>query len=260
MTVLLFSVAVVSVAWWRPGYLFWATAMISPDFAAKWMVKWEITRKKMMADSMKEQSAKNLESQVIRIEMEGRRYDVPIRYAYWEAFQKRGYWPSVKPGRVNVGALSLSVLLPDMKPYYPEDEARWKVLGHGDRVEVTIAVNKIDWFQNNRDRYFNGEDQFSTRQGEIHGLVLFAGQGYIDDTYFPEDVAIKLKMDCSKEPKRKGFFPSCSVTSNYRPGIVLRYYYSMDYLHDWREIDSKLKVLFDQFEQAAQSASILEEK
>ncbi|GHU17831.1 hypothetical protein FACS189475_02300 [Betaproteobacteria bacterium] len=40
----------------------------------------------------------------------------------------------------------------------------------------------------------------------------------------------------------------------------MSYSYSKDYLPDWREIDSKLKVLFDQFEQAAQSASIHEEK
>jgi hypothetical protein len=251
MVILLLSAVVVGVAWWRPFQLFRAAAVISPDFAAKWAVNREMIRRKIVAELGKSQNVENLETQVIRIEMEGRRYDVPIRYAYWEAFQKRGYWPRAKPDRVSVGALSLSVLLPDMKPYYPEDDIRWKILGRGDRLEVTIAVKKIDWFRTNRDNYFDGQDQISIHQGEILSLAHFVRQGQLDDVYFPVDVGLELKMYCSKELQREGFSPSCRVTSNYRPGVVLSYSYSKNYFPDWREIDSKLKALFDQFEQAA---------
>jgi hypothetical protein len=251
ITVLFLSTSVAGIAWWRPVDQSIATAMTWSDFAAKWMVNWEMARRERMADGMKGRSEKNLESEVIRIEMEGRHYDVPIRYTHWEAFVKRGYWPKVKPERVKVGALSLSVLLPDMKPYYPEDEARWKARGHGDRVQVSIQIKKIDWFQRYRDSYFDGQDQFSTRQGEIHGLALFArGGAYMNDIYFPVDATIELAMSCSKKPKSADFFPGCSVTSNYRPDIVLDYSYSKDYLPGWREIDLKLKALFDRFEQA----------
>ena len=92
-----------------------------------------------MAKSAPEQQKRNLESEVIRIELGGRRYDVPMRYSYGQAIEKHGRWPTAKPERVKVGALTLSMLLPDLKPYFPEDDARWKVKGHGDRLEVDIT-------------------------------------------------------------------------------------------------------------------------
>ncbi|MDR0378666.1 MAG: hypothetical protein LBI62_01720, partial [Candidatus Accumulibacter sp.] len=241
--VLLFLIVVgVGVTLWCPVCLPLATAVVFPEFAAKWLVNYQIAERARKIDLMKEQSPKNLESEVIRIEMEGRHYDVPIRYAYWQAFEKHGYWPKAKPERQKVGALSLSVLLPDMKPYYPEDDARWKVLGHGDRVQVTLSnsFSQITaWYSTLREKYFSGQDQFFTRQGEIHDMVLFASRGDMDDIYFPVDESIELKMSCSEGSKRPGFSPSCSVTSNYRPGIVLSYFYSKDYFSDWREIDLK---------------------
>ncbi|MDP1931404.1 MAG: hypothetical protein Q8L60_08105 [Gammaproteobacteria bacterium] len=253
LAVLLFMVGIVSLAWWRPGYVFLATATLFPEFAAKWMVNW----REKMANSMTEQSAKNLESEVIRTEIEGRSYNVPIRYTYGQAIEKNGRWPTAKLERVKVGALTISVLLPDMKPYYPEDDARWRVKGHGDRVEVTItnSLGKPDWFQRYRGKYFNGQDKYSTRQDEVYGLILFAGHGYTSDTYFPANDEIELTMSCDKQPKSTGFSPSCSVKTNYLPGIALRYYYSKDYLPRWQEIDVRLKALFDQFERSAHMVS-----
>lgn len=258
LAVLLLGVGAVSLAWWQPGYLLAATAMVSPEFAAKWMMNW----RGRMAKGAPEQQKRNLESEVIRIELEGRRYDVPMRYSYGQAIEKHGQWPTAKSDRVKVGALTLSVLLPDLKPYYPEDDARWKVKGHGERIEATItnSLGKIDWFQRYRGKYFGGQDKYSTRKEGIHDLVLFAGHGYTSDTYFPADDAIELTMSCNKQSKSADFFPSCNVRTNYRPGIVLDYYYSKDYFPNWRDIDLKLKALFDQFEQAEKSASTDGEK
>ena len=258
LAVLLLGVGAVTLAWWRPGYLLAATAMVSTEFAAEWMMNW----RERMAKNTPEQQKRNLEYEIIRVELNEHWYDIPMSYIYGQAIEKHGRWPKAKPERVKVGVLTLSLLLPDLKPYYPEDDAHWKVRGHGDRIEVTItnSLGKPDWFQRYRGKYFGGQDQYSTRKEEIHGLVIFAGHGYTSDTYFPADDSTELTMSCDKQPKSADFFPSCNVRTNYRPGIVLDYYFSKDYLPYWREIDLKLKALFDRFEHAAKSGSTDGEK
>lgn len=234
--------------------------MVSPEFAANVMINWRVR----MAESMAEEGKRNIESEVIRIEMEGRRYNVPLRYTYGQAIEKRGYWPTTKPERVKVGALTLSVLLPDLKPYYPEDDARWKVRGHGDRMEVTIAKSDAPgWFNRLKDRYLNGKDKFASRMLDAHGLIRFSVRG-MEDIYFPADSSLELTLSCSPEPESsdpKNFFsPSCRVKSNYKNGIALSYTYGIKYLPHWREINTTLKAMFDRFEQAANTKSTGQEK
>lgn len=248
LAVLLLGAAIVSLVWWRPGYLFLATATTSPEFAAKWMVNW----RERMAKSAPGQQKRNLESEVIRIELEGRRYDVPMRYSYGQAIEKHGRWPTAKPERVKVGALTLSVRLPDMKPYYLEDDARWKVRGHGDRLEVTIAkpVGSLEWFQYFRNGYLRGEDKLATRMPDANGLARFAYRK-MEDVYFPINGDLELVISCDPEPASSDFSPGCRTKSNYKEGIVLEYSYGRNYFEHWREIDSVLKTMFDGFEQAA---------
>ncbi|MDX1253615.1 MAG: hypothetical protein IDH49_15455 [Gammaproteobacteria bacterium] len=261
LAVLLFATAVASVAWWRPDYLLRGIAMVSPEFAANVMINW----RERMAENMAEEGRRNLESEVIRIEMEGHRYNVPMRYAYGQAIEKRGYWPTAKPERVKVGALSLSVLLPDLKPYYPEDEARWKVKGHGERLEVDItgSSGSQGWLHQLRDRYLRGEEKLSTRMPDAYGLTRFAFKR-MEDAYFPIGDDFELIISCDKNPENldpKNFYsPSCRVKSNYKADIVLEYTYARKYLQNWRQIDTDLKTLFDRFEQSATTESVKEEK
>lgn len=254
LAVLLLGVGTVSLAWWQPRYLLAAIATVSPEFAAEWMINW----RERMSTSAPEQQKRNLESEVIRIELGGRRYDVPMRYSYGQAIEKHGRWPTAKPERVKVGALSLSVLLPDLKPYYPEDDARWKVRGHGDRLEVTISNSKslsIDtWYGALRGRYLHGDEKYATRMPDAHELIRFSVRG-MEDSYFPLNEGIELNISCDPELESndtKNFLsPSCRVKSNYQAGIALEYSYGKEFLPRWREIDESLKVKFNQFENAA---------
>lgn len=261
LVVLLLGVGAVSLARWRPEYLLVVTAMVSPEFAVKWMMNW----RERMAKNAPEQQKMNLESGVIRIEMEGRRYNVPMRYFYGQAIEKYGRWPTAKPERVKVGALSLSVLLPDLKPYYPEDDTHWNVRGHGDRLEVDITVSRGSqgWIHQLRDRYLRGEEQFAMRIPDAFGLARFSFKG-MEDAYFPIGDDLELTINCDQEPEnldQKDFFsPSCRVTSNYKTDIRLEYTYARKYLPHWRQIDADLKTLFDRFEQAAATESVKGEK
>lgn len=246
------------VALWKPAYLFWAAAAIAPDLTAKMIVKWTLYRQELIAKSFSpEEQKKNLENQVIRIELGGRKYDIPVRYAYGEALEKRGYWPKVKSGRTSVDALRLNVLLPDMKPYYPEDDARWKVRGHGEKVDVTItsSFGPTDWYPSLKNRYFSGrEKEFRIRGEDIYQLAYFAGRGHLSNYFFPLDEKLELVIDCTRNTDTDIPSPSCSVKSNYKPGIAITYYYSREYLQNWQEIDANIKALFDRFEKTANTA------
>lgn len=207
-----------------------------------------------------EQQTRNLETEVIRIELAGQKFNVPMRYMYGQAIEKYRQWPKAKPGRVDVGALSLSVLLPALRPYYPEDDARWKVLGHGDRLEVSIMkpVGGGNWYVPLRDRYLQGKEPGQlTREVDAMGLMHFSRSS--TDDYFPSEASHELAMTCDSPDGRRGRkglpFPSCRVKSNYRPGIVLEYYYGLEHLPRWQEIDNDLKAMFDQFARVAASES-----
>ena len=216
LAVLLLGVCAVILAWWQPRYLLAATAMVSPEFTAEWMMNW----RERMTKSAPEQQKRNLESEVIRIELGGRRYDVPMRYSYGQAIEKHGQWLTAKPERVKVRVLTLSMLLPGLKPYYPEDDARWKVNGHGDRLEVDITDSggTQGWLHQLRDRYLRGEEQFATRIPDAFGLNRFAVKG-MEDAYFPIGDDLELTISCDQKPEnpdQKNFF-SPSRLLKYSP-------------------------------------------
>lgn len=195
---------------------------------------------------------RNLETEVLRIELAGQHFNIPMRYMYGQAVEKYHQWPKAKKGRVNVDALSLSVLLPDMRPYYTEDDSRWKVKGHGDRVEVSItnSLGSSNWYKAVRQRIDDEVKQGVTAKGTNgYGLIQYITP--LGPKYFPSDESSELTINCDQSDSV--LFPSCKIKSNYLSGIVLEYYYGLDHLLRWREIDRGLKAMFEQFIQTAKS-------
>jgi len=190
-----------------------------------------------------EKSEVNLETSVVKIEIEGKRFDVPLRYMYGEAIIKYKRWPTPKKERVKVGALNLSMLLPGLKPYYPEDEAKWKELGPGDRIRVSIAKGKreSDWYQALLKQIL--ENGFYYKEKDAYGLMHFPPKGRLSPLYL--SVNERVSIYCSRADLVD--FPGCSVRSSYLNGIVLDYSYGVKYLSQWKTIDKKIKKLFDSF-------------
>lgn len=216
-----------------------------------------------------EKSKMNLDTGVVRVDIDGHRFDVPLRYMYSYAVETYGRWPTPKKEVKKVGALNISVLLPDLRPYYKEDEARWRMRGHGDKAEVMIAKfrgPKENWEKGqsmSREliEKFISEGRFYKKSPDVYDLIHYtdANKEPNDngDTYFSKNLKLELKCDSIKPPKGSGDFwsPSCKVTSNYGSGLVLEYYYALKYLPQWKEIDDGLKAMFDIFAQTAQAAS-----
>jgi hypothetical protein len=209
--------------------------------------------------SAEEKNAMNLDTGLVKIEIEDHRFDIPLRYMYGQSVETYGRWPTPKSEREQVGGLSLSVLLPDMRPYYKEDDARWKVQGHGERVEVTIAkpVGSWDeWYPHmlSETRRFAADGQFYKKEADIYNLIRFSEP--TGNSYFAQS-GQKIAITCDTStppPKWNGFYsPSCKVKSNYLPGIVIEYYYALNYLNQWKDIDDNLKAMFDKFALATQT-------
>ena len=249
-------VGMVGVAFWKPAYLFGAAAAIAPDLTAKMIVKWSLYRKELIAKSFSpEEQKKNLEEQTIRIELGGRKYDIPVRYAYGEGFEKHGYWPGVKKERIPVKAFSIDVLLPDLKPYYPEDETEWKRVGWGKKLSLSLMhLDSSNWYSSLRDGFFSGQELYHKRSDDIYDLAYFEPTGGLNERYFPIDADIELTVSCIPKKDLQTPSPSCRVRSNYKNGIVLEYSYSRDFFQSWKQIDANLKAMFDRFEQTASAA------
>lgn len=248
LVVLVLGTGALGLAWWQPTYMLKTMAVMSPEFTAQAIARW----REKLGESTMEEGKINLEKEVVRIELEGRRYNVPMRYMYGEAIEKNNQWPKANAERVKVGGLTLSVLLPNMTPYYPKDDARWNVLGYGDRLEVAIAkpVGSLEWFHFFRSGYLSGEDKLATRMLDANGLTRFAYR-QMEDVYFPIDGDLELVISCSSKPATNDISPGCRTKSNYKYGVVLEYSYGKNYLEHWREIDSTIKAMFNAFEEAA---------
>ncbi len=196
--------------------------------------------------------ADNLENEVVRSEVAGESFDIPMRYFVMDGYVKRGYWPRARNHRVDAGALSFSVLLPELRPFYAEEEHLWNLDGggRGDRLDVMITENRApNWYEAIRQRLNEEDDRrMSNEEAEAYGVdaighELKAFSSAMGVRYIPRTKSPQLSISCV-DP-REVPYPSCRVKSNFRDAVVLEYRYSNDYLSDWRRIDQEVKTLID---------------
>lgn len=202
-----------------------------------------------------EKSRRNLETGVVRIDLDGHRFNVPVRYMYYESKVKRGIWATPKKGRTEVDYLGFSVLLPDLRPYYPEDDSRWKVRGHGDSLNGSIMkpVGGGGWYEWIVKRELDDMAKGKSQRGkDKYGLKHFVWKNWHDTYLTKNGHAIVIICDNSNEV----LSPSCKVKSSYREGIVFEYYYGLTHLSRWREIDDGIKAMFDKFGTAADAETL----
>ncbi|MDH4275801.1 MAG: hypothetical protein OEW08_12260 [Gammaproteobacteria bacterium] len=192
-----------------------------------------------------------LEDRLVKIELGGQRFNVPVRYMYGETVAKWNTWRKPKKGRTHVDYLNVSLLTPKLFPYYAQDDARWKVLGHGERIQVSFI--KWSFYDGWVAKAMESEEK-SSKKGlsqkidDIHGLIRYER----NDNYYLFSIDESVKIYCGRPGTVP--FPSCSVRSEYKNGLGFNYYYSAQYLPRWREIDHNIKALFEKFGQAAEAS------
>ncbi|VUZ26588.1 Uncharacterised protein [uncultured Comamonas sp.] len=230
-------------------YLLAVAYSIAPESSEKWKNNFELKQREKMKEV-------NLDDRINKIQLNDRYYDIPQRYTYGQTIEKYGRWGTPKSERIKVGTMEITVLLPDMRPYFPEDDALWVKTGWGAKVyaNITNSLGASDWFDYIREKYINNTYQYYSRRDDVYDLMVFKSNGYSHDTYFPKNDEVQLVISCSKGNENiPDFSPGCQVKSNYSPGIVLKYSYSKEYLPDWMKIDIELKRLFKNFEKTSEN-------
>lgn len=195
-------------------------------------------------EERRENNLRNLETGIVKVEVGGQKFDIPLRYMYGEAIVKYGRWPTPKKERLKTTDLSLSMLLPDLKPYFPEDEEKWKELGHGDRMSVSITNRGDgDWyhFVNDMTLDWVAQKENYSREKDVHGLRYYETPSGRE--YYPLN-GQTLRITCNS---KKVFSPSCRFKSNYKNGLALEGTFGVKYLPQWQDIDTGLKKLFNRF-------------
>jgi hypothetical protein len=187
---------------------------------------------------------------VVRIEMNGRKFNIPLRYMYGETLEKWQQWRSPKTERVVVKSIALDMLLPDLRPYYENDDALWKVLGHGQRVSILLE-DRLDiyntWFDYSLNSIIDSDKDHQGQENNLLGMIEFDGVVGGKDFMSKDEM---LSMSCDKP--QIGRYPSCRVTANYKDGLRVSYYFGIHHQNNWKKINDGIKSRFDEFEVLAQ--------
>jgi len=202
------------------------------------------------SDEVKKQSEQNLQNGVVRVEIGGHRFDIPVRYMYWQGFEKHGHWPRPKEGIVKVDYITVDALLPDMRPYSEAHRKSFEMLGVGDKIHMTISYQKGHTHRNFGPPPPSSGTEAPVASDEAPGLIIYKdkGKGGLDGLIFPS-TSYPIRFACFQKKNENS--PLCSVTSIYKGGPILEYSYARRYISQWREIDEWVKTLFDRFEQDA---------
>jgi hypothetical protein len=190
----------------------------------------------------------DLDDQVVKAELSGKKFNIPVRYFYGESVEKRGGWQRPKEDRVKLDYIHISVLLPDLRPFYSQDSKRWNALGHGDRLQAKLRKSRSgDWFESLMNRTASRvKNGLSVKLPDKYGLRAYQTQ--TGPLYVPQDSDYEVVIRCN--PPESVPSPSCDVKSSYpgRDDFAVEYYFSAKHFSQWRQINSSLMEKFQDFE------------
>jgi len=197
-----------------------------------------------------------LESGVILYDIEGYKFDVPLKY-YYLIHQKTNRWPTPKKERQAAGP-SIYVLLPDMLPFSEQTAEKFEVRGWKNKMRITLRSREylIDdlegWF--NKWRYhFTVVGPSSKAPGLIH-LIDHQGPAVENDKKYDhmflkstDDFGEYFYMNCIRNLKEGGVpSPTCKLHTKYGE-LKLEITFPRRYLSNWKKIMADSVKLLDRF-------------
>src|SRR5271169_4206037 len=202
----------------------------------------------------------------IAASVKGVNFDVPLTYLFRGYSHKDGGWVDVVNKveiagtvRPSVDYINIYALMPDMAPLSEDNLADFEVPSWGKRVTVSLTHIIRPWDYYFKNVFPNAErrPESSEVPGMLHYYENRSSDIYLSHGYATPDLT---KITCDDPKISHVPFPSCTIETSYRPPPVLmtsihkegtifrlEYHFSSQYLSQWRDIDQKLKSLFDQF-------------
>jgi len=189
------------------------------------------------------------------VSVEGVAFDVPVNYSHSEYAMFKA-WPrppqAQVEGRVRpkVDVIKITALLPDMEPYTEANAVEFEKPGWGKQVKVYMTKRRVNWkyyFDNVGPRLKRLSDS-----PEVPGMLYYRDPAAKHDVYLSHDHPDpNLTRIICKDPE-KGKSPYCTVYTVYLDRFDFQITFARPYLGQWRDIERKLKALFDRFRESAQ--------
>lgn len=187
-----------------------------------------------------------------RVSVEGVKFDIPVNYHY-EEFETLKVWPRPAQAQVDgrerpkVDVIKITALLPDMAPYSEGNAVEFEHKGWGRKVRVYMTARRVDW------KYYF--DNFAKRleklpkSAEAPSMLHYRDPLARHDVYFSHDRPHPelIRILCKEEGK----FPYCRVQTVYLDRFDFEISFAREHLSQWRDIEHKLKALFDRFRSSA---------
>lgn len=183
------------------------------------------------------------------VRVENVEFNVPLLYHPLESHLDTG-WEPPQAERETIDAIRIKALLPDMEMYNEKTANEFKTPGLRRKVVIMMTHYRVNW-----PYYFDGAYKRLIKLPEhplVPGMFHYRDpMGDMEDIYISHDKPVRdlTIMRCGNpelDPEPAPF-PGCSITTLYRNQFQLEYYFSLNYLAQWRDIDRKVKALLDSF-------------
>lgn len=204
----------------------------------------------------------------LRVTLDGVNFNEPLHYHAVFA-RDPSDWPEISSKiregkeRNTVDNVIVYALLPDLEPVTEKNKEDFTALGWGRKLDAYITHPR-SW------EYFFKNFAATTLKRlpdspEVAGMLHYKDVYDFNEIFLSHDHATPELTFIRCYMYKDAPSPSCTVETQYRyetshkknegkkiTSFYLKYNFSRSYLPQWREIDRKLKALYDQFAQSAE--------
>ena len=138
-----------------------------------------------------------------------------------------------------------------MEGFSEQTAQRFEVRGYGDTLRATLNVRPN--VEPNHFFWTIGPRLRRLREPTVHGFLSFQDTVTESDVFLNHDVPLAdlTVITCHQDKPQSGS-PSCEVrTKHSREGFFLTYWFARSHLRYFREIDTGVKSLFEEFSATA---------
>ncbi|KLD73118.1 hypothetical protein FZ025_19745 [Xanthomonas hyacinthi] len=186
----------------------------------------------------------------VKYTLAGKKYEVPLGYHYVDFLKRKNRWPNPKDESTEVGAISITGLIPGVNPYEESTRAEFERLGHGNKIDILISPKASVYPMDEYLGRMKSTNRLRLLSSDLEGLTHFLdNQGGSDerkgsDVYIKEGESEYFMLQC---PRMDASSPSCSVTKISDDGLQIEYTFAMYHLMSWREIDRDVDKRIEEF-------------
>lgn len=186
----------------------------------------------------------------VRYVLAGKKYQVPLGYHYVDFLKRRSRWPHPRKEFTEAGAISITGVIPGIRPYGKSTRAEFEQLGHGNKIDILISPKATAYPMDEYLRRMKSADRLRLLPSDLEGLTHYwdnhggHDEGKGSDVYIKEEEAEYFMLQC---PRMEAPSPSCSVTKIIDDGLQIEYTFATSHLMSWREIDEDVGKLIHGF-------------